>query len=172
MRPSTPNDFAIGFSPATADDLPLLRRWLENDHVRRWWGEPEEELQLIREGIETGEVGAFLFLIEGRPVGYIQSWTPSAYEEVGWARDFPADTTGIDIFIGDPGDIGKGIAPAVLRAFALRLYAQGSQRIIIDPDMDNRRAIRAYRAAGFRPFGEWREEDGSRTLLMEFPPDA
>ena len=26
------------------DDWPLIRRWLEADHVRPFWGEPEENL--------------------------------------------------------------------------------------------------------------------------------
>ena len=30
------------FAPATPDDFPMLARWLEQDHARRWWGDPDE----------------------------------------------------------------------------------------------------------------------------------
>ena len=29
--------------PVSADDLPMLRRWLENPEGGRWWGDPDFE---------------------------------------------------------------------------------------------------------------------------------
>ena len=49
-----------------------------------------------------------------------------------------------------PDKLVAGIGSAVLRAFAERLVAQGHRTIIIDPDPDNSRAVRAYEKAGFR----------------------
>ena len=36
--------------PVSADDLPMLRRWLSSPEAVRWWGDPEEEYALIEEG--------------------------------------------------------------------------------------------------------------------------
>ena len=34
----------------TADDLPLMRRWLDMPHVREWWGEPDDNVMGIGSG--------------------------------------------------------------------------------------------------------------------------
>lgn len=162
-----PTDRAgVSFERVAESHLPMLLAWLSEPHVRQWWGDPDVELRLIRDGCESGEVDGFIFRIADVPAGYIQSWIPSQYDEEPWARDLPADTPGVDIFVGPPEMLGKGIAPRALRAFAARLFDEGAARIVIDPDAGNRRAVTAYTKAGFVPFGEWMDESG-RTLLME-----
>lgn len=162
-----PTDEAkVSFERVEDRHLPMLLAWLSEPHVRQWWGDPEVELGLIRDGCKSGEVDGFVFYVANEPVGYIQSWIPSRYDEEPWAQDLSADTPGVDIFVGQPERTGKGLAPLALRAFAMRLFEKGAQRIVIDPDAGNRRAVRAYAKAGFVPFGEWIDESG-RTLLME-----
>lgn len=162
-----PTDVAkVSFERVADHHLPMLLAWLSEPHVRQWWGDPEVELGLIRDGCRSGEVDGFVFHVAEEPVGYIQSWIPSQYDEEPWAKDLSADTPGIDIFIGRPEMTGKGFATLALRAFAARLFEKGAQRIVIDPDAGNRRAVRAYAKAGFVPFGEWIGESG-RILLME-----
>jgi aminoglycoside 6'-N-acetyltransferase len=34
---------AYAFRPMSTADLPLLRRWLAEPHVRQWWGDPAEQ---------------------------------------------------------------------------------------------------------------------------------
>ena len=41
-------DFA--FAPLSADDLPLIARWLAEPQVAEWWGPVEEELPKIEAG--------------------------------------------------------------------------------------------------------------------------
>ncbi len=65
--------------------------------------------------------------------------------------ELPSDTVGVDLSIGDPQRLGQGIGTAVLKAFVQRLRGEGHTNIIIDPDPENQRAVRAYRSAGFRP---------------------
>lgn len=53
----------------------------------------------------------------------------------------------------------------MLRILADRLLAEGATRIMIDPDLGNGRAARAYARAGFRPV-EVRDTDDGPALLM------
>ena len=162
-----PTDRAdVSFEPVAERHLPMLRAWLSEPHVRQWWGDPDVELGLIRDGCATGEVDGFIFHLAGEPAGYIQSWIPSQYDEERWAKDLSSDTPGVDIFVGPPEMTGRGVAALALRAFAGRLFEKGAARIVIDPDAGNRRAVSAYAKAGFVPFAEWIDESG-RTLLME-----
>jgi aminoglycoside 6'-N-acetyltransferase len=160
----------IAFEPVCDAHLPMLARWLAEPHVRHWWGDPDVELELIRTGRETGEADGYVGLVDGAPAGYVQSWEPRKFIGVEpWIAELPAATVGVDIFVGPPGLLGRGIGTRLIAAFVARLRAQGLRRIVIDPDARNCRAIRAYEKAGFvrdklvvGPDGE------SDTLLMFF----
>jgi aminoglycoside 6'-N-acetyltransferase len=161
---------AIRFDPVSERHTPLLKRWLAEPHVRAWWGDPDEEIEKILAGRPREQVDGYVVTVEGAPVGYVQSWRASEFEEEPWQRDLPAGIVGIDIFIGEPAATGKGLGPAIVRAFAGRLLAEGAQSLVIDPDRRNARAIRAYQKAGFVPFAEYPEKDGG-TCFMKLTAD-
>jgi aminoglycoside 6'-N-acetyltransferase len=59
----------------------------------------------------------------------------------------------------------------VTRAFCAWIFEQGlAARLVIDPDLKNTRAIRAYEKAGFVALGIVGDEKD--TLLMEMTRDA
>jgi aminoglycoside 6'-N-acetyltransferase len=35
------------FRPMTTKDLPRIRQWLAEPHVREWWGDPDEQYALV-----------------------------------------------------------------------------------------------------------------------------
>ena len=94
---------------------------------------------------------------DGEPVGYIQYWFVGDHQSEAWIASnpwlalVPSDTLGIDMSIGRPEWLGRGVGSQVLRAFADELWAAGHRNLIIDPDPANARAIAAYRKAGFEP---------------------
>ena len=139
----------------------MLRHWLGLPHVREWWGNPDEEIGLIAFEAQADGTEGFIILLNDAPVGYIQSWIPSHYDEEDWERDLSPATRGIDIFIGELAALGNG--STIIRAFAQRLLAQGHQHLVIDPDRRNHRAIRAYEKAGFTKFAET-----PHSFLLEF----
>ncbi len=159
---------AIAFEPVAESHFPLLRQWLMQPHVREWWGEPETELGHIRVDRSEEFVEGFVFSFDERPAGYIQHWQPRGDEKEEWQKQLSPGTYGIDMFIGPADMTGKGVGGKVLRAFAGRLFEKGAQRLVIDPDPHNTRAIRAYEKIGFRPFLRLEGENGSGgALLME-----
>ena len=148
----------IAFTPVTAAHFPLLLDWLQRPHVREWWGEPETELGHIRDKVE-GRDTTRPFIIEcgGRSVGYIQYWfladnrDEATLAKAPWLAELPADAVGIDLTIGEEELLSKGVGSAAVRLMTRRLLEAGHTNIIIDPDPANRRAVRAYEKAGFRP---------------------
>lgn len=155
----------------------MLTNWLSIDSSQEWWGNPAEELRLIFEGERTGESRGFIaHHSDHGPFAYIQCWDPSRVpdhlvDEEPWVRDQAAGTLGVDITIGVPTLLGKGLGSQTVRAFGDLLFAEGTPRLIIDPDARNTRAVRAYEKAGFTRFNSHTNADGSITLLMErLPP--
>ena len=172
-----PNKRDIRFVPVTEADYPMLRRWLESPHMREWWGKTETELGYIRDMVEGRDPARpFIFHVDGKPCGYIQYWAAGDELAAGhgddapWLHELPEDAVGVDLSIGDAGQLGQGIGSAVLRAFAAKLFAEGRQLIVIDPDEANARAVKAYEKAGFVAYDRCRTNSGV-TLLMRITPE-
>ena len=163
---STP---AYSFVPMREDDTPMLRSWLLEPHVRRWWDDDPEEHDYpegtIRDWMEAirgqDPTDMFVIQLDGRPNGVIQSYRiddhPDYLVQLG---GLPEPAFGVDIFIADRALIGKGHGPALLREF-LRFASDryGLDYCVIGPTKTNVAAIRAYEKAGFRYLKEYREDD-------------
>ena len=63
-----------------------------------------------------------------RPFAYLQCYNLSAWN-VGFGPQ-PAGTRGLDQFIGEPDMLGRGHGSAFIRAFAERLLANGTPRVV------------------------------------------
>jgi aminoglycoside 6'-N-acetyltransferase len=166
----------IGFVPVGPEHYALLAAWMTEPHWREWWGEPEEELAYIREMVEGRDTSRpFLFTLAGEPVGYIQYWFVGHHQNEQWVKDhpwlmeLPPETIGVDLSIGRPEQLSKGIGATVLRDFVAKLRREGYRSIIIDPDPNNLRAVRAYRKAGFRPIPRLEGRTGD-VLIMQHNP--
>ncbi|MCK4862039.1 MAG: acetyltransferase [Rhodobacteraceae bacterium] len=167
----------IQFRPVSDSHSKMLLRWLSTPEVREWWGDPDKELNSImnREEPGTGDADGYIVQVNETPSAYIQSWDATKLgenwkQEEPWLEDVPKGTLGIDILIGEPNMIGKGLGGNIIRAFSEKLFSEGAKRLMIDPDAGNKRAIKAYTKAGFTPFDEyWNNEGG--TILMELTLD-
>ena len=143
------------FRSMTADDLPLLKRWLAAPHVVQWWGNTYEQFELVRGDLEVEAMDQYIVTTSDRPL---------VWPDNGLGAH-PAGTRGIDQFIGEPEMLERGHGSAFIRIFIERLLKAGSPRVITDPDPNNHRAIRAYERAGFRRDRIVDTPDG-RALLM------
>ena len=148
----------------TRADLPLLGRWLAEPHVRKWWAEPAKALQSIESHIDSISVEPFIVELDGKPIGYIQSYDPHL-EDAHPYQDQPTGTLGIDQFIGEAALIGKGHGTRLIEAFVEQLFEEGAIRVIIDPDPANAAAIRAYEKAGFERFDTRHSEYGPALMM-------
>ena len=150
----------ISFRRLRASDLELMHRWLNAPHVRRWWyaegtsyAEIEEHYLPAIEGREATK--PFLILHRGKPIGYIQSYRISAKDDETYASLVDVENSaGVDLFIGDPEYLHRGLGRHVIRRF-LSEHVFSEARIavcVIGPEPENIAAIRAYQQAGFRFF--------------------
>ena len=162
MKPSDQR-FRYDFRPLTPADLPLLARWLAEPHVAQWWNNPGA-LRAMERHIDSISVEPFIIELNGKPIGYIQSYDLHLEENHPY-QDQPTGTLGIDQFIGVPELIGKGHGTRLIEAFVEQLFDEGAIRVIIDPDPANAAAIRAYEKAGFERF-DTRHSERGQALMM------
>jgi aminoglycoside 6'-N-acetyltransferase len=154
------------FRPAGLEDLPLLRRWLRMPEVVRWWGDPEEQAALLQEDLNEPRMVMRIVAFEGRPFAYVQDYGVHVWPQPHLEL-LPAGARAIDTFVGEPDMIGRGHGAAFLRLLAERLQADGAPVVAVDPHVDNLRARRAYRRAGFRGDALVETGDGP-AILMTF----
>jgi aminoglycoside 6'-N-acetyltransferase len=139
---------AYQFRPMSAADLPLVRRWLNEPHVVQWWGDPDEQFDLVSGDLTHPAMDQYIVTINQAPLGYLQ-----CYRMTEWNTGFgpqPEGTRGIDQMIGVPGMLGRGHGSAFIRVFIEDLLASGTPRVVTDPDPANPRAIQCYEKAGFQ----------------------
>ncbi|HEY2248848.1 MAG TPA: GNAT family N-acetyltransferase [Bradyrhizobium sp.] len=152
------------FRAMTADDLPMIKRWLAEPHVRQWWGDPVEQYALVSGDLDEPAMDQYIVSTDGRDFGYLQ-----CYDLTAWNSGFgeqPKGTRGIDLFIGEAGMIERGHGSAMIRAYVDGRLRGGAPRIVTDPDPTNLRALRAYQNAGFTRVGMVETPDGPSLLMV------
>lgn len=125
----------------------LLARWLQEEHVSRWWGEPAKRLEQFD---ETPEENHRLIMEYDVPVGYVR-WEKvdaEALAAVGLAF-IPPDAVDMDLFIADPAKSGRGIGPEALRLVFEHLNRETDASLVgLCTSVRNIRAHKAFEIAG------------------------
>ncbi|QOG16083.1 MULTISPECIES: GNAT family N-acetyltransferase [Bradyrhizobium] len=155
------------FRPMRPADLPLIRRWLREAHVREWWGDPDEQFTLVSGDLDEPAMDQFIVLADDKPFGYLQ-----CYRLTAWNTGFgpqPEGTRGIDQFIGEGDMVGRGHGSAFIRQFVDDCFRHGLPRMVTDPDPLNARALRAYEKAGFVRDHMVDTPDGTAQLMVREP---
>lgn len=132
------------FRPVTPDDLPMLAEWLRDPLVARWWPGSERQIALMREDMGHEVMRQVIAQLGDTPLGYAQSY-PAFHWPAPHFAGLRADSIAIDVF-GAPQ--GRGHGGAWLGALG-DLLLRDASTLVIDPDPENLRAIRAYQKAGF-----------------------
>lgn len=138
-------------------DLQLLERWLRRPHVVRWWGTLDLHLTALAQS--SRETHAMI-TTAGRSVGYLcwQRPSPSELEAAG-LTDLPEDLVDIDILIGEPELLGRGIGPRALVLLLAKLRDEGVGFVGLGTSTSNRVAIRAFEKAGFHLFKDFEDPE-------------
>jgi aminoglycoside 6'-N-acetyltransferase len=101
-----------------------------------------------------------IIVVDAKPVGYLcwQSPSLSELQEAGLA-DLPGDLTDVDIMIGEPDAMGRGVGPEALRRLFEKLRVHGVRLVGAAAAVANQRAWRAYAKVGLRPVRDFVELD-------------
>jgi RimJ/RimL family protein N-acetyltransferase len=159
------------FRPLTASDLPMLYEWRCRPHVAQWWPPPlsfAAAVEDLREHLDPNHsTRGHVALSRGQPAGFIQSYHVMEAGDGWWEDETDPGARGIDQFLANGDQLGRGLGSAMVAAFVDQLFADPVvTKVQTDPSPDNERAIRAYRKAGFRPEREVTTPDGPALLMV------
>jgi aminoglycoside 6'-N-acetyltransferase len=145
----------LGFRLLQPSDFPDMQRWLSEPHVSRWWGEPPDSAGLYEKYgpilDRTDPTFVFVITLDRTPIGMIQTYLLSDNPEYEDAVRVDS-AAGVDLFIGEPDLVGRGLGPEILRAFVTRIgwptYPE-IRRYMAGPSLENIRSRRAFEKTGF-----------------------
>lgn len=133
----------------------MLLEWLARPHVAEWWGPSPTREEALEEflPIIAGNPNHRVFIAhrDNRPTGLIQFYVATAFHHEGWWLDeHDPGVRGIDQFLANAGELGRGFGTEMVSAFVKMIFENPTvTRIQTDPSPGNDRAIRCYTKAGF-----------------------
>jgi aminoglycoside 6'-N-acetyltransferase len=165
----------VALRPMTRGDLPHLIRWLNAEHVHRWYavdGEPTPEWVKENYGPDIdGKTPVTFWVIEvnGRSIGFCQDYRISDEPDYALLTPDP-DAIGFDYAIGEPAFVGRGIGPRMAWVWLTSIPRRypGATACFAAPDHRNAASLRMLAKVGFEQ-GTWFDEpqpDGSTTTMV------
>ncbi|GIN87692.1 N-acetyltransferase [Heyndrickxia sporothermodurans] len=152
-------------------DFPLMTKWLSDKNVLKYYGDPDHPFdseKVIKKYLPRvqGKISIIPCIIEYKQqeIGFIQYYLISNQQLNDYGYKNHKRTFGIDQFIGETDYWSKGIGTDLVQAILHFLFTKlKAERVILDPHLDNIRAIRCYEKCGFKKL----KELPNQLLLME-----
>jgi len=139
-------------------DLELLWRWMNRPHVVPQWkmAKPIEDIAAYIDGnLADPHQDPYVGFIDGVPMSYWEAY---------WAKDdvlgryYSAHEKdrGWHMLVGEPSFFGRGIAPAIIRAFTRFLFLDDpkTQKVVGEPSVEAKRLLFYASACAFEEQGE------------------
>ena len=156
----------ITFIPLAKSHFPLLLKWLETPHVKKWWDQDVTyALDLVHEKYSSYVKGhklvdgqqkpiqGFIIHHNQNPVGYIQIYNAYDFPRSKSLLGLPEKLGAFDIFIGEAAALQQGLGSKAIVQL-LKLHGNQYSYIFADPDSNNLAAVKCYEKAGFKKVSE------------------
>lgn len=155
----------IEFREANINDLELLEYWGRKKHViENAPGDWNWEYELKRKPFWREQL---IVEFDKAPIAFVQIIDPF-HEETHYWGEIEENKRAIDIWIGEEENFNKGYGTKIMNLVIDRCFQQNEVTgIVIDPMVENVKAIRFYKKLGFE-YIEDRILDGNKTKVFEF----
>lgn len=152
----------IFFKKLKEKDLTKLHEWFQVPHVLKWYAkEKNYTLKEIQEKylprITDETISHFIIFDGSKPIGYIQFYKVMHHLPEGMKKDHPLfenfipdELVGIDVFIADEHYLNTGFSRVALRKFINHYLRNQFRAALVDPDKNNKIAIKFFEKVGFK----------------------
>ncbi len=157
---------AFTFTKLTPTDLPMIMEWLERLHIAVWFGDPNEWREEIEGNWISDWIWAFRVDHQDRAFGFAQCCWCDRAPEGEWSQ-MPPKTLGLDYFIANKEDTGKGLGYGMIESFIeLVVREREPDYLMADPVPQNRASVKTLEKLGFR----MDESTGLMVRCLNRPP--
>ena len=153
-----PSKFRFAFKPVEVKDRSLVHAWLVQPHVAKWfYGQGLQNTFTDLDAFFQGESQWHYWLAYDKECPFaffITSKVCKPHDMLTHWCVMDGNTITLDILIGDPNYLGKGLSHLLIQAFLSSQFPDVSE-VLIDPEATNSHAIHIYQKAGFKILGEF-----------------
>jgi aminoglycoside 6'-N-acetyltransferase len=150
---------AVGLRPMTAADLDIVRAWLTQPHVAKWYlsrstlDDEIADLQKCVAGVEPTH--ALVVMDNGSDIGWCQWYRCADYPDHAEAVGAEPNDVGLDYALGDPTRVGRGLGTALIGALVAHIRQRHPDAgLVADPEAANLVSRRVLEKNGFVLLGE------------------
>ncbi|SFS15847.1 GNAT family N-acetyltransferase [Yoonia litorea] len=128
-------------------DLPLMRRWLQEAHVRVWWPDAERQLTLMEQDMDNPQIDMSLVSLINQPFAYVHDHDARAFDLPQYA-DLPQGARVMATFVGDTQFLGQGHSAGYIDSY-VRDLRRHYPMVAVGPNTTDTSAIRIFSQSGF-----------------------
>ncbi|WP_106769414.1 GNAT family N-acetyltransferase [Paenibacillus faecalis] len=160
-------------------DASLLADWLSDPLVLTYYEgrDRPHDAEMVKQSFFDGDESNTRCIVQydGQDIGYIQFYAITDEERIEYGYgDFTGSIFGMDQFIGETSFWNQGIGTELVITMVRYLRShKGADKIVMDPQAWNERALRVYEKAGFvkkkyLPEHEWHEGEYRDCWIIEY----
>ncbi|PCI93313.1 hypothetical protein COB11_05520 [Candidatus Aerophobetes bacterium] len=156
----------MDFRPLDYSDLVLMHRWLNTPHVMKWYSKKQKSYQEILTKykpyiLKKNGIEGFIAHYNGTPIGYVQYFPAQSYYKLNMYK-YPKlkKAAGLDMFIGEEFYLGRGFSKKLLNDFLTAVVRLDYSYCVVDPEVDNTIAKKAYMSANFKSLKKIYTDEG------------
>ena len=152
----------VGLRPIREEDGDRLARWLQDERIQEHYADRDTPYPAT----------ALIITADGEEVGYAQHFPVVGRLRQEYRLDAVHEVSGLDRvdaveLLVDPNRWSEGIGSAALACLLDRLFAEGVDGVVADPQVSNERVTRLYERQGFRWVAYL---SGDTALMVARPP--
>ncbi|MDN4865323.1 GNAT family N-acetyltransferase [Priestia megaterium] len=171
-------DEKLGIRELLESDKLFLVKWLNDPLILQYYEgrDSPHDTEMVNQNFYQQEdnVTCCIIEFEQKAIGYIQFYPLDSQEKKEYGYDDLDDIYGTDQFIGEIDYWDKGIGTRLMKLMIDHLmYKKHSEKIVLDRQAWNQRAIACYEKCGFKkvkylPKHEYHEGELRDCWLMEY----
>jgi len=147
----------VGIRTLEESDKLTLLKWLSDERVLTYWEGKSSIFNLDRINNDfyldpDTSVNKHIIELYNKPIGYLQFYKldKNGFIEYNYPET-KQNVYGLDLFIGEPNFWDKGFGTMFLKLILNYLTKEKlANSVIVDPHLNNSRAIRCYEKVGFK----------------------
>lgn len=143
---------AFTFKPVTKMQQQLIHEWIAQKHINEWLHSDglKNTIEDLEQFVDGGNPWAIHWMAYSNDIPFAYLMT----SELEPTAEQPASAITLDLFICRLDYIGKGFSVPMIHEFLISNFAH-IDKVLIDPEMSNSRAVHVYKKAGFNIVGEF-----------------